>query len=335
MNKIIEYDKPFKTHDELIDLLESRNVVITDKDFAKKCLSDFSYYDLINGYKNLYPINEDEKFEVSVPFYEFYNLYTFDKILNNIMFKYIISVEKSLKSKLSYIVSNNYGVYTDLDTTNINNPTDYLCKKNYKNSYQTQSVIKKIKENVKESKDSSIKHYRKNHNHLPCWILTNGISFGMTIKWYEILKPANKELICNQLVPSSLLTIENKKEFVKKGLVILRKYRNNIAHGHKTFSNSIKDELPKKSVLTISKNLITDSDYRKGIGKNDIFAVIVFICTIIDKRSKNLFLAELIDVFNIFESTIFSTGKTLFEMLQLPEDFISKLESLKKFDFHK
>lgn len=335
MNNTITYDKPFKTNDELIELLESRNVIITDKEFAKRCLSDISYYNLINGYKNLYPINSNDEFNIPIPFYEFYNLYTFDTLLNSVVFKYIIAIEKSLKSKIAYIVSENYGIYTDLyDPTN-NRPNDYLYKKNYRNSTQTQNIIKDIKEIVNKSKDESIKHYKTNHNHIPCWILINGITFGSTIKWYDILKPDKKELICNQILPTSLLNMMDKKEFVKKGLTILRKYRNNIAHGHKIFFNSIVEELPKRQVLTISNNLVTDADYRRGIGRNDIFAVIIIICAMVDKRSKDLFLSEIINIFNAFNNSVFSSGKTLLEMLELPNDFISKLEQIRGLDLEK
>ena len=97
METTIIYDKPFKTIDELLELLESRNVIVTDRDFARKCISDISYYSLINGYKDLYPIDKDDIFQVSVPFYEFYNLYRFDSLINNVIFKYIIFIEKSLK----------------------------------------------------------------------------------------------------------------------------------------------------------------------------------------------------------------------------------------------
>lgn len=329
MNTTITYDKPFKTNDELIELLENRNVVITDKNFAKQCISNISYYSLINGYKDLYSIDEDDKFKFPVPFYEFYNLYRFDTFLNNIIFKYIISIEKSLKTKLAYIISKEYGVFTDLnDCTNMN-PDDYLYKLNYRNNKQTQSVIKKIKQEISNSKNESVKHYKTNHNHIPCWILINGIPFGLTIKWYEILKPNNKEIICNQFLPSDNLTIEEKKEFLKKSFDILRKYRNNIAHGNKIFNNTILEELPKKSVLTLSNNLITNADYKEGVGRNDIFAVIIIICTLIDKNSKNIFLSEIISIFSIFNDVIFSTGKTLPEMVGLPNAFIDKLEKLK------
>lgn len=48
------YDKPFKTYDEMIKILESRNIIISDKEFTKQALSNFSYYSIINGYKNTF-----------------------------------------------------------------------------------------------------------------------------------------------------------------------------------------------------------------------------------------------------------------------------------------
>ena len=40
METTIIYDKPFRTIDELLELLEWRYVVITDRDFAKHCILD-------------------------------------------------------------------------------------------------------------------------------------------------------------------------------------------------------------------------------------------------------------------------------------------------------
>ena len=309
----VTYDKPFKTNDELIELLESRNVIITDKEFAKKCISDISYYSLINGYKNLFPYDQDNKFKIPIEFYEFYNLYRFDTMINNVMFKYIIAIEKSLKSKLSYIISEKYGVFTDLG--------------DYTNNNQTQSILKKIKTEISKTKNESVNHYKENHNHIPCWILVNGIPFGLTIKWYEILKPSEKDIICNQFISTTEITIQDKKEFFKKSLDILRKYRNNIAHGNKIFNNTISEELPKKSVL-LSNNLITKIDYKHGIGRNDIFAVIIIICMFIDEVSKNIFLNEVINIFSLFDTVTFSQDKSLLQMLKLPTDFLERLKKL-------
>lgn len=48
----IEYDKPFKSFDEQINILRSRGLIINDVENAKIILSTSTYYELINGYKN-------------------------------------------------------------------------------------------------------------------------------------------------------------------------------------------------------------------------------------------------------------------------------------------
>lgn len=49
--------KPFKTHEQLIELLETRGIDFSapdSKSFAKKKLQRIGYYNLINGYCFLY-----------------------------------------------------------------------------------------------------------------------------------------------------------------------------------------------------------------------------------------------------------------------------------------
>lgn len=324
-------DKPFKTYKEQIELLKKRKVIIDDEKFAESKLSEISYYDLINGYKYLYESDEDNVFLSPISFNDFYILYIFDINLNNIIFKYIISIEKSLKSKLSYIISKEYGVITNLaDETNTDD-TDYLCKRYYQNCSQRQSILKDIKKEVnnKKGKELSIKHYLSNHNHLPCWILIKGIPFGLTIKWYEILQPSDKEYICKAFLKDYTFPIENKKEFFKISLKILKNYRNNIAHGHKVFEKTIQEQLPKRLVIELSNRQITNREYAQGIGRNDIFAVIIIICTLVDKETKKIFLSEVINIFKAYETYTFSNGKSLLNTLSLPENFILKLISLR------
>ncbi|MGQ7578781.1 Abi family protein, partial [Streptococcus suis] len=44
--------KPFKTLDEQLAILEARGLVFSDKENAKKKLSFYGYYEIINGYKD-------------------------------------------------------------------------------------------------------------------------------------------------------------------------------------------------------------------------------------------------------------------------------------------
>lgn len=130
-------------------------------------------------------------------------------------------------------------------------------------------------------------------------------------------------------------------EFFKKGWTrqsnernisrtILRRYRNNIAHGHKIFTGNIKEELPKNQVLIVSNGLISNKDYLNGIGKNDLFAVIIIMATLLNKRYKDMFLFEIVNILEGFEKLELSTGKGILEILSLPNDFIDKLKQLKE-----
>lgn len=46
-------DKTFKTIEEQIELLQSRNLHIDNKETSRKILLNNNYYYLINGYKDL------------------------------------------------------------------------------------------------------------------------------------------------------------------------------------------------------------------------------------------------------------------------------------------
>ncbi|MBP3870173.1 MAG: Abi family protein [Faecalicoccus sp.] len=190
-------DKPFLTYEQMLELLESRNVLIVNHDFAKGLLASVSYYTLINGYKHMFSFDKNNRFDPPVLFEDFHILHQFIFELSNFLLKNIINIENSLKSHLSYIVSKNYGVETDLEDSHRLGDTDYLAKVHYRNSSLSGGILNAIREQALKSKNVSLIHYRNNHNHIPCRILVNGIPFGLSIEWYRILKAIDKQYICN------------------------------------------------------------------------------------------------------------------------------------------
>ena len=68
------YDKPFKTYEEQISkLINDYDLLITDCTLAKRVLTSISYYDLINGYKNIFMENNKFKVGISIEYlYEFH-----------------------------------------------------------------------------------------------------------------------------------------------------------------------------------------------------------------------------------------------------------------------
>ena len=72
------FDKPFLDLDKQLDLLESRNLVITNRDRAKRLIMTSSYYDLINGYKSVF-MSSNDKFKPNVQLEDIYIFSFIDK----------------------------------------------------------------------------------------------------------------------------------------------------------------------------------------------------------------------------------------------------------------
>ena len=70
--------KPFKTFREQIELLKSRGLTIRDENIAISILSTYSYYEIINGYKEI-GIEQGEKFKEGVTFEKLVDFFLMDK----------------------------------------------------------------------------------------------------------------------------------------------------------------------------------------------------------------------------------------------------------------
>lgn len=330
------YDKPFKNYEELIKIMESRNIVINDKDFAVHALENFSYYGIVNGYKNTF-LQEScsDNFIPGTKFEELYTLHIIDTTLNNIIFKYILFLERALKSRLSYVISQNYGVYTDSNDIFCNNPNDYLCKNHYTNSSGKRiNILMKLKEYISESGRNPIMvHYLNTKNHIPAWILTTNIPYGLAIEWYSILRADDKQAICDTFISNEALTEEQTKEFVKKAFAITKEYRNKIAHGNRTFSMLSLPQLPKTQLLALTFNAISAKEYNNKMGQNDTTAVLLALMIMLNDSFLLFNLrTELASLFMPYKDILFN-DKTVFEVFNFPNDLIQRLEKLLKRKF--
>lgn len=329
MNTDITFDKPFKTYEEQIEILKSRKITISNPAFAKQVLSSLSYYTIINGYKNTFlSVPGSDDFVDGTTFDSLYTLHIIDSNLNSIILKYILFVERYLKTRLSYLVSQNFGVYTDPHDISNTNPDDYLCRINYRGRAKN-NILRSIKEVLTSPAiNNSVAHYANDKNHIPAWILVTTIPFGLTIKWYSILQPDHKDMICEEFLPTEELTIDEKKEFMAKAFSLLREYRNNIAHGNRTFNVTNLPVLPKKALLILSKGNITEREYNKGYWKNDSFAVILLCFILInDRYLLSNFLNDLEYALMPYKSVSIN-GKTIFETFKLPTDLFDRIKPL-------
>lgn len=237
-------DKPFKSVEEQIDLLKSRNLIISDNDFAAYALSTFSYYDLINGYKEY--LMPNDVFIPGVTIEYLYGLFLLDKSVQSIIVKYSLIIENYFKNQLAYHLSKKYGV----------EHTSYLNPKNYNENasgitFQTHIIgeIAFLLNNF--SSRNPTKHYLNNHNHIPPWILFKNISLGTSINFFKLLKTDDKVIITNTLIPSANVDVKQKVELLIRSLDGLKEFRNCAAHNLNFVSCKLPNLLPLKQLYKL------------------------------------------------------------------------------------
>ncbi len=120
--------KLFYTYEQQLNKLQhEKSLIIPDTDKAKQILEQLSYYSLIGGYKGLFKHTPSQKYIYGVTFDELVAFYYFDEELRSLFMKYILHVERHIKSLLSYHFCEKYGE-NDAEYLNINNYT--LTKRN-------------------------------------------------------------------------------------------------------------------------------------------------------------------------------------------------------------
>jgi abortive infection bacteriophage resistance protein len=237
-------DKPFKTIEEQIQILRSRKLIIEDEKFAEYALFTFSYYDLINGYKECFMVDDEFRPNISIEY--LYNFCRFDHRLQNIIFQYSVIVETKFKTALAYVISKNHGVFQD----------EYLSRNNYirssKNKNKVDIILSKVRETYSHNfkhLENPTKHYVDTKNHVPPWILFKNVTFNNVINLYSILNNNDKKEVCSLILDIDLP--ENQKlQLFKDCLTIIRQFRNKIAHKLKFISFKTKSNHLSKKVLT-------------------------------------------------------------------------------------
>ncbi len=100
--------KEFKTIDEQISLLTSRGIGIKDTDKTREILLKENYYNIINGYKDLF-LDDKDKYLTGTTFEEIYALYDFDRKLRSIFLEYILKIENTIRFLIAYYFPKYHG----------------------------------------------------------------------------------------------------------------------------------------------------------------------------------------------------------------------------------
>lgn len=71
--------KQYKSPNELLEYIISKGVFVSDKEDALNKIKKYSYYSIINSYKDVFKAT-DNNYKNAVSFDEIYSLYEFDYV---------------------------------------------------------------------------------------------------------------------------------------------------------------------------------------------------------------------------------------------------------------
>lgn len=178
---------------EQIQLLKSRGLTIDDENLAVQYLSHVSYYRLGEYWYSLQSDKENHIFKPQSVFSDVIFLYEFDRELRMLLFDVIERIEISLRTKLIYHLSHEFGPWW---FQNFELFTDNLA---------LVKTLANIEEEISRSKEKYIKDHFKKHKDdqrfPPAWKTLEQTSFGSLSKLYGNLKNTikSKDLIAEEL----------------------------------------------------------------------------------------------------------------------------------------
>lgn len=167
------YSKPVLSLSEQIDLLESRGLVVPDKDKARHYLSYIAYYRL-SGYTIVFEESangeRNHRFKPGTTFDNIIELYNFDRHLRLLVIDAIERIEVAVRTQICLQMATTYA-----------DSHWHLRKKLFSAKFDFDGLIKKCKSEQRMSKESFVKHYKQSYDEpqlVPTWMAGELLSMG-------------------------------------------------------------------------------------------------------------------------------------------------------------
>lgn len=212
--------KEYKSSNELLEYIISKGVFVNNKEDALYKIKTYSYYSIINTYKDVFK-NTNNEYKKNVSFDEIYALFEFDKNLRSIFLKYSLEIEMILKSLLAETISSRYGI------------NNYLIKKNFDDTVNKTTINESInvieKEiNKQNGKHEAVTHYIDEYGFVPPFVLTKILTLGELSRLYAMLKQSDRQSISKNFKLSD--------KVLKQIIVNMTMIRNICTHNDRLFS---------------------------------------------------------------------------------------------------
>lgn len=328
----MEYDKPYKSFDELLEILKNKHGLTPPiPPYARDILICTPYYDLVNGYKSHFM--KGDQFLPDVTFNKLYLFHVLDRGFQNVLFEASIIIEDYFKNVLAHILAKNFGVDT----------SEYLAPEHFlefhgkgRQKISRNYILKNLQEQYEYPRDDPTKFYKKHHNHIPPWIFLKNVSFSDSINMFTLLQRREKQEILNIMFPGSI-AYQDAVPILRYILTMVRHCRNAIAHGLKFIDfNAARygKNLNKKALrILIPYSLLTNDELFHGDLYYTVYGYIIFSLVLIRTPLEKVIITQKIiqnappPMHSDTEEpdSFLNLVNEYFDALHIPSDFCNRL----------
>ena len=253
--------KPFLSFDDQINALETvKGLTVGDHEYVREYLERVGYFGLIGGYKDAFK-DQSGKYKAGTRFEDIVALYEFDENLRELFLKYILRVERCIRTRLAYYFSEKHG----------ESQAYYLDRANYTNNPKHQHSLSHLLKTMDRLANANtdyayINYQRKTYGNAPLWVLTNAMTFG-AITWFFFLTSQDIQTKVTKNYP------ELNRRQLWLFLNTLTKFRNVCAHGERLYSYKTISSISNTALHAKLGIPISGEKYISG--KHDLFAVVI------------------------------------------------------------
>ncbi len=309
--------KQFLSFQDQIQYLEAdKNLVISDHAYAEAVLRQIGYFGLIGGYKGPFKNPTTKKYKDGTQFESIVALYRFDENLRELFLKYILKIERHIRSLMSYYFTEKYGEQQSAYL----NPANYNPSRRYATDVtRLISMLQKLA--TTNSDYPYINHQRVTYGNVPLWALFNAVSFGSLSKFYSYTTSDLQSKVAKNFDKV------NQKQ-LEQFLSVITKFRNVCAHGERLYSYKTRNDIP--NTVLHSKLGIPLNGTQYALGKNDLFAVVIAFRYLLPNEDFKRFKAALISILHHYlKSQGAMTEADMYRYMGFPENW-KKITSFQK-----
>lgn len=301
--------KPFLSYEAQLNKLENEKALtIPNREYAMTMLQRIGYFSLISGYKLPFKNPTNNLYYWHVKFEDIVALYVFDEDLRELFFKYILQIERHIRSLLAYAFTEKHGELQ----------TEYLDPNNYDSDPAAQNDVNRLIGTLDNLANHTsdypyINHQRNTYGNVPLWVLMNGITFGSLSKFY-LLSPQD----IKAKVAKNFQKVNEKQ--LTQYLTVMTKFRNVCAHNERLYSYKTKDNIPNTTLHY--KLMIPKKGAQFVSGKRDLFAIVIAFRYLLPNEEFLAFKKSLnVTLKNYYKRSSALSPKILLEYMGFPENW--------------